>query len=342
VKDSVPRWREQARRTRGWLLQAALVAALLGLAVWRIDLGRVGSALSEAHYEWALLAVTIYVLTRVIHTVHWQVYLTKVGRVPFPGLFGAFVIGNFVNSVLPARVGDVATIQIVANRYGLSRAGIIAASGAETVLDAGVLVILMFLSIALLDVRFVPPAVLWTLALIVLALLVALAAVSRLIPLEMPRWRRLDGLPERWVRVLRDAWPRMRDGLEAIRNERVFGVALALTFVGYLVEVLTFWAFGRAFGLGLPLGAYVSVTVAASFVRTFPITFENIGTYEMALIGLLKSQGVAAADAFSYAVATRIFISLAITVMGLTAMWLMGMSPREVFGLRPRGIVPGA
>jgi uncharacterized protein (TIRG00374 family) len=334
VKDNVPRWREQARRTRGWLLQAAIGALLVGLAIWQVDLGRVGSSLSGAHYQWALLAVTIYALTRVIHTVHWQVYLTKVGRVPFPGLFGAFVIGNFVNNILPARVGDVATIQIVANRYGLSRAGLIAASGAETVLDGGVLVVLMLMAIALLDVTFAPPIVLWMLSLMVLALFVALAIISRFVPEEMPRFRWLDGLPERPVRVLRDAWPRIRDGLEALRNERLLAVVLALTFVGYLVEVLTFWAFGRAFGLGLPLSAYVSVTVAVSFVRTFPITFQNIGTYEVVLIGLLRSQGVATADAFSYAVATRILVSLAITVMGLVAMWLMGMRPREVFGLR--------
>jgi len=136
------------------------------------------------------------------------------------------------------------------------------------------------------------------------------------------------------MRVLRDAWPRIHAGLEALRNERLLALTLALTFVGYLAEVLTFWAFGRAFGIALPLSAYVSVTVAVSFVRTFPITFQNIGTYEVVLIGLLRSQGVATGDALSYAVATRILVSLAIAAMGLAAMWLMGMRPREVFGLR--------
>ena len=94
--------------------------------------------------------------------------------------------------------------------------------------------------------------------------------------------------------------------------------------------MLTFWAFGRAFALGLPLSAYVSVTVAVSLVRTF----QNIGTYEIALIALLRREGVTGGDAFAYAVATRVLVSTFITVMGLVAMWLMAVRPRDVLTLR--------
>ncbi len=114
----------------------------------------------------------------------------------------------------------------------------------------------------------------------------------------------------------------------------MLALAMALTVIGYGIEVLTFWAFGRAFSLGLPLTDYVSVTVAVSLVRTFPITFQNIGTYEVALLGLLSREGVGSADALAYAVATRILFSATITVMGLAAMWLMAVRPRDVLALR--------
>jgi uncharacterized protein (TIRG00374 family) len=141
-------------------------------------------------------------------------------------------------------------------------------------------------------------------------------------------------MPDVAEQALRDAWPRLRDGIETLRNERLLAVVVALTVVGYLIEVVLFWAFGQAFGLGLAFTAYVGVTVAVSFVRTFPITFQNIGTYEVVLLGLLAREGASADDAFAYAVATRIFISLSITAMGLLAMWLMRLSPRDVFALR--------
>jgi uncharacterized protein (TIRG00374 family) len=340
MQDEARRWLRRARRVPGWLIQAVFGAALLGFALWWVDLGDVGRTFSRAHYQWVLLAIAIYALTRVVHTVHWQVYLVKVGRVPLIQLLGAFVIGNFVNSVLPARAGDVATIQFVANRYGLSRAGMIAASGVETVLDALVLVIMMLVALALLNVSFVSAVVLWALVALAAAACVAAVVGSRLIPPAMPRWRWLDFVPNRARGMLRDAWPQLHDGLEAVRDERILAVVLVLTVVGYGMEVLTFWAFGRAFSLGLPLAAYVSVTVAVSFVRTFPVTFQNIGTYEVVLLGLLKREGVAAGDAFAYAVATRILISASITVMGLLAMWLMAVRPRDVFALRRDTALP--
>jgi uncharacterized protein (TIRG00374 family) len=323
-----------AGSARLWIFQAVLAALLLGLALWQVDLREVGRSLARAQYGWVLLAVLIYALTRVLHTVHWQIYLTKVGRVPFPGLLGAFVIGNFVNNVLPARMGDVATIQIVANRYGLSRAGMVAASGVETILDAVTLAIMAVVAIALLNVAFAPAALLWTMAVLMIVLFVAAVVASRFFERELPGWRWLRAMPDVAEQALRDAWPRLRDGIETLRNERLLAVVVALTVVGYLIEVVLFWAFGQAFGLGLAFTAYVGVTVAVSFVRTFPITFQNIGTYEVVLLGLLAREGASADDAFAYAVATRIFISLSITAMGLLAMWLMRLSPRDVFALR--------
>jgi uncharacterized protein (TIRG00374 family) len=317
-----------------WTFEILLAAALLTLALVRVDLRGVGTSFANTQYGWALLAIAIYALTRVVHTIHWQVYLVKVGRVPFFQLLGAFVIGNFVNSILPARAGDVATIQLVANRYGLSRAGMIAATGVETVLDALVLLIMMLVALALLNVSFVSAVVLWALVALAAAAFVGAVVSSRLIPPVAPRWRWLEPLPERARGVLRDSWPRLRDGLEAVRNERVLALALALTVIGYSMEVLTFWAFGRAFSLSLPLSAYVSVTVAVSFVRTFPITFQNIGTYEVVLVAVLSRQGATSDAAFAYAVATRVFVSLFITTMGLLAMWTMRVRPYDLFALR--------
>jgi uncharacterized protein (TIRG00374 family) len=176
--------------------------------------------------------------------------------------------------------------------------------------------------------------VVWALLALTATVFIAAVISSRLIPASLPRWRCLDLLPDRARSAIADAWPRLRDGLEAVRNERVLALTLLLTVVGYGLEVVTFWAFGRAFRLGLPLVDYVGVTVAVSLVRTFPITFQNIGTYEVALLGLLSREGASASDAFAYAVATRVLISATITAMGLIAMWLMAVRPRDVLSWR--------
>lgn len=336
--------RRRLPRGAGWALQIAFGAALLGFALWRVDLGDVAHALRSARYEWLALAALIYALTRVVHTVHLRVYLSKVGRVPLTGLFGAFVIANFINSVLPARVGDIALLQFVANRYGLSRAGMIAARAVETLLDASVLVALMLVAIAVTDTGIASTAALWALAAGVLGVFAASVIASRGVAPAMPSARWLDRLPARARAALGDAWPRVRDGLETLRNERLLALVVALTIVGYAIEVVTFWAFGRAFGLPLSLPKYVGVVVVVSFVRTFPITFQNIGTYEVALLALLGREGVSSSDALAYALASRILISAEITVMGLAAMSLMSVRPRDLltFHTAERNEEPGA
>jgi hypothetical protein len=328
-------WPAAVLRSR-WTFEVALAAALLALAITRTDLRDVGAAFARARYGWAMLAVLIYALSRILHTVHWQFYLRKVGRVPLRGLLGAFLIGNFVDNVLPARIGEIARIQIVANRYGLSRAGMVAGRAAEALLDGVTTIALLVVAVVLFRFAFAPAALFWIVATFIAATFAALALASRLLPRELPDWPLLGRLRSRPRRALSDAWPRIRDGLEALRNARLLAIVLALTVAGYAMETVMFWTFGLAFRLGLPLSAYVSVVVAAGVVRVFPITFQNIGTYEVVLLEVLARQGAPRDAAFAYALATRVFASIAITTMGLLAMWLMRVHPRDLFTMRRR------
>jgi hypothetical protein len=59
------------------------------------------------------------------------------------------LIGTLVNAVIPASAGDVAKVQIVANRYGLSRTGLITGRGAESIVDALIMVMFIAISFAL-------------------------------------------------------------------------------------------------------------------------------------------------------------------------------------------------
>lgn len=336
----MPPMKAPARTRSGSLLHSRLMyelplaAALLALAIARTDLSDVGAAFARARYGWAVLAVLIYMLSRVLHTVHWQFYLRKVGRPPLLGLLGAFVIGNFVDNVLPARVGEVARIQIVANRYGLSRAGMVAGRAAEALLDGIATIVLLMIAAVLFRFSFAPAGLFWIVATFTAGTFVALVLATRLLPREVPGWRLVGMLPDRARRALSDAWPRIRDGLEALRNARLLVIVLALTVAGYALETVMFWTFGLAFRLGLPLSAYVSVVVAAGVVRVFPITFQNIGTYEVVLLEVLAREGAPRDAALAFALATRVFASIAITAMGLLAMWLMRVSPGDLFTMR--------
>jgi uncharacterized protein (TIRG00374 family) len=318
-----------------WTFQLAATAAFMALAVWRVDLERVAEPLGRANYGWAVLALAVSTSTKVIDTMRWRVYLARVGEVPLLGLFGAFVIGNLGNNVLPFRAGDIAKIQIVANRYGLSRAGLASSVFVvESVMDGMTFLVLLLVGLALLDVGFVPAALLWSLAVSAGGGFLATVLASRLFPRQLPRWRVLRVMPARLREGLEESWPKFLDGLETMRRPCLLGKAVFLNFAGWLSQVLMFWVFGLAFGLDIPFGSYVVIMIAANLVAAFPITFQNIGTYEVVLLEILVVWGIAREEAFAYAVATHMLTNLWVVVVGLLALWLMRVRPREVFAVR--------
>jgi len=86
-------------------------------------------------------------------------------------------------------------------------------------------------------------------------------------------------------------------------------------------------------GLDLPLGAYISVAVAVSIVTTFPITFGNVGSWEVALVAALALYDVPADRALIYAVESHVFITAFNLVLGVAALLLMRIEPGELLRL---------
>jgi uncharacterized membrane protein YbhN (UPF0104 family) len=325
-----------------WAFQILATALFVGLVIWQIDLRKVGDSLRDAHYGWAALALAVNLVTKAVDTLRWQVYLSRVGQAPYWGLLGAFLIGNLLNNLLPMRAGDVARIQIVANRYGLSRAGLASSVFVvEALLDGVTFLVLLAVGLAVLDLGFVPPALLWSVAVASGGGFVAAVMASALLPRHAPRWRWLNRLPH-WLRSgLQEGWPRFLDGLETMRNWRLLLTAMLLNFVGWGSQVLNFALFGLAFGLDVPLVAFIVVMIAANLVSAFPITFENIGTYEAVLLGVLAAWDVPNERALAYAIATHLLTNLWVIGVGVLALWLMKVRPRDILSLvREKGPAP--
>jgi uncharacterized protein (TIRG00374 family) len=318
-----------------WPFHLILTAGFVALALGRVDLGQVAEPLREANYGWAALAFLIATLARVLQALRWRLYLAKVGRIPLPSLLGAILIGNMGNNLVPMRAGDVARIQILANRFGISRAGLAATVFVvEGILDGVVFLVLLLLGLAFLDVGFVPPAILWSLAITAGGGFLVTVLVSRFLPADPAAWPWLRRLPARPRDVLSQVWPPFLAGLETMRNGRLLAATLSLNFVDWLAQVAVFAIFGLAFGLDLSFGSYVVIMIAANLIVAVPITFQNIGTFEVALLEIMVALGVAREEAFAYVAATHMLTNLWIVITGLVAVWLMRISPRDVFALR--------
>src|SRR5690242_1914084 len=194
---SSPLWRatHALARRRGWLLQLVLFAVVVALVATQIDVNELGDAFRNVSYEWLTAALLIYVCSRLLHAVEWRITLHAVGRAPFFGLFGILLVGTLVNAIVPASAGDVAKIQLAANRYGLPRAGLVASRGAEAIVNALIMVLFIAVSFALPGAAFGSVTLLLTIAAITVVVFVAAVVISHLLEETPPHWLRRDPLP---------------------------------------------------------------------------------------------------------------------------------------------------
>ena len=312
---------------------SALFAAA---ALLTVDLGALRAATAGMTPWWAPPALLLFTGAKYIDSWRWRYLLRGVGPPPQRALFGAFLIGNMVNNLLPLRAGDVAKIQVLGHRYGASRAGLAASVFVvEATLDGVVFVLFLLAGLAFFDLGQLPAAGIATLAVLAAVAFGAALVVSRAAPGARGRWLQL--LPARWrdpaAALLRDSY----DGLHALRAWRRTAGAVALSAPAWLVEAGMFALFGQAFGLGLSYPTCVAVMVAANLAVSVPVALWNFGPYEALVTAVLVAAGVAEATALSYALAVHLFSNLWIEATGLLAFWALGVSPREVFSLRGGG-----
>jgi hypothetical protein len=125
-----------------WSLLASTV--FVPLAFWGVPLEEVWRSVQQADWRAVLLAVLLFVLTTLAKTWRWQLFFPA-RRVKFVSCFAALIVGQVVNFLLPARLGEVARIYILRRREGERAALALGTIGAEKIVELAALCILMVL-----------------------------------------------------------------------------------------------------------------------------------------------------------------------------------------------------
>lgn len=210
--DRPPGARGTSRRAWGrrLLWQVAVTLAFALLATRIVDLSALRDALTGVTLGWVLPALLLFTTAKYIDSWRWRYLLRDVSREatrppPQAALFGAFLIGNMVNNLLPLRAGDVAKVQVLANRYGASRAGVAATVFiVEATLDGVVFVLFLLAAIAFWDLGDLATVSIGAVTVLAVVAAVALALALMLARSGPAPLRGIAGVvPGRWRTRLR-------------------------------------------------------------------------------------------------------------------------------------------
>lgn len=302
------------------------VALLVALAL-TIDWEAVWRELARADKGLLLLGMLAHYATYLVRGARWRRALrhlhSRVGYLRF-GLLVFFY--NFIDNVVPAKLGDIYGAHLARINLGVRRSAALGSIVFQRMLDSWVVVALATLGAVLVFQDRLPASIVWALvfggvvAVAVSALLVVFAVMKKIPSRRLP-----EAIQTRLVAFQAGMWPRRRELV-------TIGV---MTLVIWALEALWILLLCRAFDLDLDLAQLLVVTMIPLLATAFPLTPSGAGVVELSLYGCLRAVGADATLAASITIVNRLIDYWLHILLGIVT-WAV----RERLGLRTWREVP--
>jgi uncharacterized protein (TIRG00374 family) len=310
------------RRALVW--SGLLLSILFGYLAFRdADLGEVGEALGDANPVYLLPAGAALALGVAVRAWRWQLLFEHGRRPPFGLVANALLIGYLFNTILPARPGELARVQVLGTRAGISRAEVLATVVLERIYDLFVLIALLALAAPFL------PHVGWLNAALALGLVLGLSlAAGALFVRRYGRrgaralLRPLTLLPRIDAERIDLLAASAVNGLAAIRATRLALIALLVSALSWLLLAVSGWFLLLGTEIDEGFAAALLVLVATNLVLVLPSSPAGLGAFEAAAVLALAAYGVGREQALSYALVLHAVNALPYIAVGYLALWL--------------------
>jgi phosphatidylinositol alpha-mannosyltransferase len=334
---------ERHSKTLGTVRRVGLAAVSLGgaalavLALQKIGLANIASALITASPTLVLLGLAVMCSAMAVRAVSWHAILRAAlprARVRFADAAQGTFIGVLMSATLPARLGEPSRALVVARRTGRPRENLPIVLGtvvSQTLLNIVALIVLgaiMFSSVDLFS-GHQDALVVAAIAPLVLLIVVLLAPVLLRAAPDSSRYSRLHLLAAQG----RDALARVRAGLIVFRRPRLGAVATVAQLSAWALQCLSCWILLVALGLDkhAGIGAAAAVLFAVNITAVLPATPANLGVFQAACAAVLHTGWhVGYGDGVAYGVILQAVEVTTAIVMGMPALLKEGMSWREV------------
>ena len=275
LSNSQTRWRPGPIRTIQAIVGIGISAILLWLALRGLDLGQTWVALSGANFWYLVPAVLVYFVGVAIRGLRWQRLLLPLERIPARQAIALLIVSYTVNNVVPARMGDVMRVFLLARETGIRKSASLATVVLERLLD--VLAILAIIVACTVILSWPSPL----LTALRIAAVLAIAATGLLILVATHQSRRA------------------RHGSTRVRT---LGRALALTGLLAVVLVTVFLEFGQwipevllmplvGAGILLLIAALGTTIIARDYLISLPLRLSFLlpARIQHRIVGMMRS-----------------------------------------------------
>jgi uncharacterized protein (TIRG00374 family) len=296
-----------------------------------LDLPKFYQALLQADLGFLLVGILFSLLWLIIRGFFWRTLLQN--KASYRDSFITINEGYLLNNILPFRLGEIARAYLMGRKANLDFWQVIPSILIERALDLAIAA-----GIFLCTLPFVI-GVSWAVQAAIATGIVVVAGLGMIYFLALNRQRVLgwiDKLGQRYLVVKKLAGRRVIaffDGLMILTDARLFLKALGWEGLNWLVGILQYYFFLRAFFPNPTLlWACFALGVGALGIAA-PSSPGAIGVYEAALVGALVVFGIDATPAIAFALSMHIISYLLTGLIGGYGLYKDGES---LFGLYSR------
>lgn len=297
---------------------------LLALAFRQVDPAALMAALAGTNPYLIALAFLTVAATTAAKARRWGLLFYPFhGRVRFNSLLSAILVGQMMNSLLPARLGELARIYLIGETEGQHKLRALGTIVVEKLLDGLMLVlllVLLFMLMPLPDWLRIPGA---TAGLVVAGLLGVILLVTT-------QREKLLGAAERFCRVVpalgRLGLPQrlafLADSLSSLRvgavNARLLAWSAGIWLLAAFTNYLTLLALRIE---APPVLASLFVLVVMHLGLVVPSSPARIGVFHYLALLALSVFGVDRSLALAYGLILHLVVVVPIIIAGLFCLW---------------------
>jgi uncharacterized membrane protein YbhN (UPF0104 family) len=298
------------------VLAAGALVAIGALLARRVDLSSLGDA--DIAWSWIALSLALNLASVGGKAVVWKAALDALpGRRPvrYGHIVPALFIGFLLNTVLFARIGELARVAVLARRRRLAGDAVPASTIAGTALaEQLVLGVALALSVVALAPVLHLPHMIWQLVFVFLAVL-AIASAGLALAMRKARGR------------LATLVSGLSQGQALFSNPRATALAVGAGTISWAAQIAGIWAALEAFHIHVGLAGAGLVFVSSTIVQLFPFWPGNLGIFQLGVAGPLVSvYAVSTAGAVAFSVGLQLVEGLLGVGLGLVFLAREGLS----------------
>jgi uncharacterized protein (TIRG00374 family) len=275
----------------------AISVVILVILVSMLDIKEIWREFEAANKIYILIAAAAHYATYLLRGIRWRNCLTRFNLKDGSLRFALLVFFyNFVDNVVPAKLGDLYAAHMARINFGVRRSAAIGSIVFLRMIDAWILLILAGVSSWLLFAAKLPQSVLWSL---IIGITIAVGASSILLVFLFFKKSIPGFVPDRIAEMIESfqigMWP---------QPSRLIPI-VCFTVGIWALEALWIYFLVMAFGSKPGLTEVIFLTMIPLLASAFPFTPSGTGVVELTLFSCLRVVGVTSPAAASITVVNR-------------------------------------